>query len=129
MDPEVPLVLGGQRAYRSYGMATAGESTSRLLYGVILLILFSSSVGLAWAMVAAPWIILATRPFVRRGAAVPAEQPESAGGFLAAFILSSAASHTILASGPLVVGALGASSEAISTFFVTLILVRAPRDE
>ena len=42
------------------------------------------------------------------------------------FLVATAASQTVLAAGPLVVGALGASSAAISVFFVTTTLFRGP---
>jgi O-antigen/teichoic acid export membrane protein len=118
--------LGGKRQFRQYGLATAGESMLRLAIAIAVLAIAASAVGLGWSMVAAPWIILLFRPFAEGGEPRESVDAPSAGGFLAAFILGNAASHTILAAGPLVVAGLGGSAEAVSVFFVTLILVRAP---
>ena len=118
--------FGGKRQFRQYGLATAGESMFRLAVAIAVLAIAASAVGLGWSMVAAPWIILLFRPFAEGGELREPVDAPSAGGFLAGFILGNAASHTILAAGPLVVAGLGGSAEAVSIFFVTLILVRAP---
>jgi len=52
--------------------------------------------------------------------------PRSDRRFMAGFLIATAASQAVLAAGPLVVGALGASSAAISVFFVTTTLFRGP---
>jgi O-antigen/teichoic acid export membrane protein len=118
--------FGGKRQFRQYGLATAGESMFRLAIAIVVLAIAASAVGLGWSMVAAPWIIMLLRPFSEDGEPEAPVDAPSAGGFLAAFIVGNAASHTILAAGPLVVAGLGGTSEAVSIFFVTLILVRAP---
>jgi O-antigen/teichoic acid export membrane protein len=118
--------FGGKRQFRQYGLATAGESILRLAIAIVVLAIAASAIGLGWSMVAAPWIILLFRPFAEGGEPSQPVDAPGAGGFLAAFILGNAASHTILAAGPLVVAGLGGTSEAVSIFFVTLILVRAP---
>lgn len=119
-------VLGGRRRFRAYGLATASVSVFRLALTVPILLLAASSVGIAWAMVAAPWIALAFRPFTRPKSTEPSVNVGAASGFVATLILANAASHALLAAGPIVVGALGAEPAAISVFFITLILVRAP---
>ncbi len=118
--------LGGRRRFRDYGIATSAESLSRLAFGLALLAWAATSVSLTWAMVASPWVILALRPFRRVPDTGPPRELAGATAFVTAFIVGNAASHTILAAGPLVVGALDADPETISVFFVTLIIVRVP---
>lgn len=118
--------LAGRRRFRDYGVATAAESLTRLVLGLAFLAWAATSVSLTWAMIASPWVILALRPFRRAPTSGPHRALGGATAFVSAFILANAASHTILAAGPLVVGALGADSATISVFFVTLIIVRVP---
>ncbi|NIS31830.1 MAG: hypothetical protein GWO04_18595, partial [Actinobacteria bacterium] len=55
-----------------------------------------------------------------------AGREEKAGSALASFVAANAASQTIVAAGPLVVGFLGAPSKDVSIFFETFLLFRAP---
>jgi O-antigen/teichoic acid export membrane protein len=75
-----------------------------------------------------PLVVGAARPW-RGGAAPPpvgGVSPGSDRRFLSGYIVATAASQTILAAGPLVVGALGASAASISVFFMTTTLFRGP---
>ncbi len=128
--------LAGRRRFREYGWATAAEGVIRLAVAGIVLALFATGPSLAWSMVVAPFVVLWWRPFRppnedRRPAAGEeplAEPPEEAraGRFLAGHVAANAASQTILAGGPLLVGALGGSPAAVSIFFVTFTLFRGP---
>ena len=119
--------LAGQRRFREYGLSTLAESVLRLVLAVGLLAAGAEALGLAWTLVAGSLVIYLWRPFqgVRareRGAPV---EPGT-GGALAAFITANAASQTIVAAGPLVVGALDGSPTEVSVFFETFLLFRAP---
>lgn len=119
-------VLAGRRRFREYGLSTAAESVLRLVLAVALLALGMGAVGVAWSMVAGPFVVLAWRPFhTERGGENGAPGPGSA-RTLATYVGANAASQTIVAGGPLVVGALGASPAEVSIFFETFLLFRAP---
>ncbi|MFQ5948038.1 MAG: lipopolysaccharide biosynthesis protein [Acidimicrobiia bacterium] len=117
--------LAGQLRYREYGLSTLAESALRLAVAVLVLIAGAGAIGLGWSLVLAPLGVFLFRPFreVRSGAVARAR---GAGAFLGAFIVANAASQTILAAGPLVVGALGAAQAEVSVFFLTFLLFRAP---
>jgi O-antigen/teichoic acid export membrane protein len=78
--------------------------------------------------VVSPIVVFAVRPF--RAAPVREGSSEGVLGqdlrFVTAYVVATAASQTVLAAGPLVVGALGAASASISVFFVTTTLFRGP---
>ena len=119
--------LAGQRRFREYGLSTLAESVLRLVLAIGLLAAGVEALGLAWTLVAGSLVIYLWRPFqgVRareRGAPV---EPGT-GGAMAAFITANAASQTIVAGGPLVVGALDGSPTEVSVFFETFLLFRAP---
>lgn len=118
--------LAGMLDYRHYGFATGAESVVRLLAVVLFLQLASSSVSVGWSMALAPLVILAWQPFRHVGSGGPHADADSAGRFLASYVVANGASNVILASGPVVVAALGASNAVVSQFFFTLILLRAP---
>ncbi len=118
--------LAGRLDFRHYGFTTGSEGLSRLLLAAVFLAVASSSASLGWSMVLAPLVILAWQPFRHIGAKDPHLAPEGAGGFLAGYVVANGASNIILASGPLVVDALGAPNAVVSQFFFTLILLRAP---
>jgi O-antigen/teichoic acid export membrane protein len=119
-------VLAGRRRFREYGLSTLAESLLRLALAIGVLAAGVGAVGVAWTMVAGPFVVYLWRPFhtePRRGT-VPVG-PGSAQD-LAAFVAANAASQTIVAAGPLVVGALGAGPAEVSVFFETFLLFRAP---
>jgi O-antigen/teichoic acid export membrane protein len=118
--------LAGMLDFRRYGFTTAAESMMRLTLGVVLLVAGAASVGLAWSMVVAPLVILAWQPFRHISSREEHISVERAGGFLATYVVANGASNIILAAGPLVVDALGASNAVVSQYFFTLILLRAP---
>jgi len=118
-------LLAGHRRFKEYGLSTMAESVLRLGLAAILLTLGVGTVGLAWTLVAGSlvvWIWLPLRHEPRR--AIAADR--TAGVGLATFVAANAASQTIVAAGPLVVGALKASSAEVSVFFETFLLFRAP---
>ena len=107
-------------------MATGAEWLFRLFVALMVLAVATDSQSLGWAMVAGPLVIVAWRPFRHVGGDAPHVAVESAGRFLGSFVVANGASNVILAAGPLVVDALGASNAVVSQFFITLILLRAP---
>jgi O-antigen/teichoic acid export membrane protein len=115
--------LAGQRRFRAYGLVTGAESLWRLAMAALILAVAASGPNLAWSMVLAPLVILPWWPF---RAGPEGEEQEGVGRFLGGYVAASAASQTILAAGPLVVGALGAAPAAVSIFFVTFTLFRGP---
>ncbi len=118
--------LAGMLDFRHYGFTTGAESMTRLALAVVLVVIGTTSAGLAWAMVAAPLVILAWQPFRHIAADDEHISVEGAGGFLASYVVANGASNIILAAGPLVVDALGASNAVVNQYFFALILLRAP---
>jgi len=134
--------LAGRRRFRAYGLVTAAESVLRFALAVPVLLLWSSTRALAWVMpvgaaVAALWWPVARRrpdppaPPVRNPSdldLLPGAGPASptATGFLVPTTIANAASQTLLASGPLVLVALGAGPGEVSVFFVTVTAARVP---
>ncbi len=116
--------LAGNLRYRDYGGATLAESLSRLVVAAVVLAVGMGAVALGWAMVVAPLSVFAFRPW--RDPEVATRPMPAAGRFLAGFVAANASAQTILAAGPLVVGALGATPTEFSVFFVTFLLFRAP---
>ena len=127
--------LAGFRRFRAYGYASASASLFRLVLAVGTVLIGATVQGFAWAQVLGPLVIFLWRPFrepedVATGSRgeLAEEQVESMGerGLLSGLVLSSAASQALLLSGPLVVGALGASDVQFSITYATLLLARAP---
>lgn len=117
--------LAGHERYREYGLSTLAESALRLVAAIVLLGLGAGTLGLAWTLLIGAFVILAWRPFRGAWGSDKAVEPGSASA-LATFISANAASQTIVAAGPLVVGALGAPAAEVSVFFETFLLFRAP---
>ncbi len=118
--------LAGRRRFVDYGWSTLAESVVRLVVLLLLLAVGAGVVGVAWSLVAGALIIYLWKPFRSK---TPPAAPTAATGMGAAFatfIVANAASQTIVAAGPLVVGALGASAAERSVFFETFLLFRAP---
>ena len=118
--------LAGRLDFRQYGLTTGSEAMNRLLLGAVFLAIAANSVSLGWSMVLAPIVILYWRPFRHIGRREPHATVVGAGGFLTGYVIANGASNIILAAGPLVVDALGATNAVVSQFFFTLILLRAP---
>lgn len=119
-------VLAGRRRFREYGLSTLTESMLRLALAIAILAVGMGAVGVAWSMVAGPFVVLLWRPFGPEQR--HRDRPVSPGSAqaLATYVGANAASQTIVAAGPLVVGALGASPAEVSVFFETFLLFRAP---
>jgi len=119
--------LAGRGRFAAYGGAVIGESTVRVLAAIPVVLLAPSAVGLGWAMVVAPLVILLVRPWrapehtlaVQSGTGTDTR-------FVAALLIAQAASQTALAAGPVIVGIMGGSAQAVSIFFVTFTLFRGP---
>ena len=121
--------LAGRRRFHEYGLSTFAESTLRLAAAIGLLAIGATAVELAWTLVVGALVVWIWNPFRgerRRERDSGAAREHRAGSRLASFITANAASQTIVASGPLVVGFLGAPSKDVSIFFETFLLFRAP---
>ncbi|MCB2223057.1 MAG: hypothetical protein KQH83_02690 [Actinobacteria bacterium] len=119
--------LAGRLRYREYGLSTFAESMLRLVLAVALLAAGVGALGLSWTLVAGALVIWLWNPLRgERSREEGAEREAGSTGTLATFITANAASQTIVAAGPLVVGMLGAAKAEVSIFFETFLLYRAP---
>jgi O-antigen/teichoic acid export membrane protein len=119
--------LAGQRRFKEYAYAVSAESLLRLCLAGVLLLGGAGPVALGGAMVAAPLVVWLWRPFGRRQRSEARVKPEQgATAALGAFVLANAACHTLLAAGPLAVGALGGGAAGVSVTGQTFLLLRAP---
>jgi O-antigen/teichoic acid export membrane protein len=119
--------LAGRGRYRDHGLSTLTESVLRLVIAVTLLAAGARALGLAWSLVAGALVVWLWRPFHgERSLDAGMIRERGTGGALAKFVVANGASQTILAAGPLVVGALGAPPAEVSVFFETTLLFRAP---
>ena len=118
--------LAGRRRFDGYGWATMAESVVRLGVAAGLIALGAGVIGVAWSLIPGALVVYFWHPF--RGATRNGEtvQATGAGATLATFVTANAASQTVVAAGPLVVGALGAGAKEVSIFFETFLLFRAP---
>ena len=93
-----------------------------------ILTLSPSPQALAWAMATSGVVVLATRPFRTNHSHEVEDEARSGSSlrFLSGLFTGNAASQALLASGPLVVGALGSNTSDISVFFITFTLFRGP---
>jgi len=135
----VPLIIGyagfalgrgylaGQRRFKQYAYAVAAESLLRLCLAGILLAISVGALGLAATMAVAPLVVWLWRPLRGRRHSEAAHRPEQrATADLGTFVSATAAAQTMLAAGPLVVGALGGSAADVSVVGQTFLLLRAP---
>ncbi len=118
--------LAGKRRFDDYGWATMAESVVRLVVAAGLIALGAGVTGVAWSLVPGALVIYFWRPFRSDASERPPVAAVGAGAALATFVVANAASQTIVAAGPLVVGALGAGAREVSIFFETFLLFRAP---
>lgn len=119
-------MLAGHRRFREYGLSTLAESVFRLVLAASLLALGVGAVGLGWTLVAGSLVVWVWLPFRSEPIRRTTQNGRGSGTSLATFVAANAASQTIVAAGPLVVGALRASSAEVSVFFETFLLFRAP---
>jgi O-antigen/teichoic acid export membrane protein len=119
--------LAGQGRFKEYAFVISAESLMRLPLAGVLLAVGVGAVGMGWIMAAAPLVIWLWRPLRGLRRLEAGRRPErGATAALATFVLANAASHSLLAAGPLVVGALGAGAVAVSVVGQTFLLLRAP---
>jgi O-antigen/teichoic acid export membrane protein len=120
--------LAGSHRFAAYGTVVVLDAAAKLTGAVVVALMGWGPVALSWALVVSPIVVFAVRPF--RAAPVREGSSEGVLGqdlrFVTAYVMATAASQTVLAAGPLVVGALGAASASISVFFVTTTLFRGP---
>jgi O-antigen/teichoic acid export membrane protein len=119
-------MLAGHRRFKEYGLSTLAESVFRLVLAATLLAVGVGAVGLGWTLVAGSLVVWIWLPFRAEPIRHTAQRSRGSGAGLATFVAANAASQTIVAAGPLVVGALRASSAEVSVFFETFLLFRAP---
>lgn len=118
--------LAGRLRYREYGLSTLAESVLRLAAAIALLSVGIGALGLGWTLVIGAFVVLLWRPFGETGEDDQPNGPGETAAVLFPFIIANGASQTIVAAGPLVVGALGAPAAEVSVFFETFLLFRAP---
>ena len=120
--------LAGSHRYFEYGLVVALDAIGKVLGAAVVALAGWGPVALSWALILSPIVVFAVRPFrsAPPTSRVGEQAPDSELRFIAGFLVANAASQTVLAAGPLVVGAVGASSAAISVFFVTTTLFRGP---
>lgn len=119
--------LAGQRRFKDYAYAVAAEALLRLCLAGALAAAGVGVLGLSATMAVAPLVIWLWRPLRGRRQAEAHRRPEQgATAALGAFVAATAASQTMLAAGPLVVGALGGSPAEVSVLGQTFLLLRAP---
>ncbi|MEP7361149.1 MAG: hypothetical protein ABI744_06170, partial [Chloroflexota bacterium] len=123
-------IYGGRAEYRMSGIATAADWVARIALTLLVLLAAASTRNLAWALP------LGAVPFLLwwwlRGRSKRAEHATAApegvrpGSYLAGLSFANGSLQLLLGVGPLVVVALGESPSAVSAFFVTAALTRAP---
>ncbi len=118
--------LAGRRRFDDYGWSTMAESVVRLVVVLSLLAVGAGVVGVAWSLIPGALVVYLWKPFRGKAPSTTPGPATGAGAALATFVVANAASQTIVAAGPLVVGALGASAAERSVFFETFLLFRAP---
>jgi O-antigen/teichoic acid export membrane protein len=123
--------LAGRGRFVAYGAVVGLDAFGKAAGAVIVAVLGLGPVALVWALALSPVLVLVVRPFRADsggevGEVLSPPLLRSDRRFMSGFLVATAASQTVLAAGPLVVGALGASSAAISVFFVTTTLFRGP---
>ncbi len=119
--------LAGRRRFKAFAYAISAESLLRLCLAAGLVAAGAGVRALSATMAAAPLVVWLWHPLRGRRHAEAAHRPEQgAGADLGAFVSATAASQTLLAAGPLVVGALGGGAAEVSVLGQTLLLLRAP---
>jgi O-antigen/teichoic acid export membrane protein len=119
--------LAGRGRFAAYGGVVIGESVVRVLAAIPVVLLAPSAVGLGWAIVLSPLVMLLARPWRTPEHTIVVQSGTGTDTrFVAALLVAQAASQTALASGPVIVGLMGGSAAAVSVFFVTFTLLRGP---
>lgn len=123
-------IYGGRAEYRMSGIATAVDWIARILLTFIVVAAFASTRNLAWTLPlgAVPFLIWWWLRGRASGAAHASAAPERSrpGSYLAGLSFANGSLQLLLGIGPLVVVALGESPSAVSAFFITAALTRAP---
>jgi O-antigen/teichoic acid export membrane protein len=123
-------IYGGRADYRMSGIATAVDWIARILFTLIVVVAFASTRNLAWTLPlgAVPFLIWWWLRGRARGTTHVTAAPERTrpGSYLAGLSFANGSLQLLLGIGPLVVVALGESPTAVSAFFVTAALSRAP---
>ena len=125
-------IYGGRAEYRLSGIATAADWIARICFALLVLVVaaLASTRNLAWTLPAGAVPFLAWWWLRGRKARAPhttaAPERSRPGSYLAGLSFANGTLQLLLGIGPLVVVALGESPSAVSAFFVTAALARAP---
>lgn len=119
--------LAGRRRFHAYGVVVALDWLSIAALAVIVAAVAPSTVAFAWIIAIGPLTALLVRPFRRvpnlKGTSAAVHQGS---GFLWGLIVATAASQSILAAGPIVLGVIGGTASSVSMLFITFTLFRGP---
>jgi hypothetical protein len=123
--------LAGSRRFVAYGDAVSADAVIRVTLGLATVYLVGTVLAYSLALVLTPLIIWAWRPFA--AAQQRGDTPAVSEGFFGGLIIAQGASQVALASGPILVAAIGAGTMGVnemnaivSTLFVTFTLFRGP---
>jgi O-antigen/teichoic acid export membrane protein len=125
-------IYGGRGDYRMSGLATAADWVARIIMVVAVLAIAANTRNLAWTLPlgAAPfllwWYLRGRRDSGAAHAATPPPESARPGRYLAGVSFANGTLQLLLGVGPLVVVALGEAPTAVSAFFITASLARAP---
>jgi O-antigen/teichoic acid export membrane protein len=125
-------IYGGRAEYKMSGIATAADWLARISLALLVLTVaaFATTRNLAWTLPlgAVPFLVwwwLRGR-HARAAHTTAAPDQSRPGSYLAGLSFANGSLQLLLGIGPLVVVALGESPTAVSAFFVTAALARAP---
>lgn len=119
--------LSGSARYVDYAWLTGGESTVRLALAAGVVLVGATATTFAWTVPAGAALLLLIvvmprcRPHRRRS-----RSGSGSARFLVSGIAAGAGAQALLAGGPLLLPAMGATREETSVAFVTLMVLRAP---
>lgn len=119
-------ILAGRRHFRDIGIFLMVEGVIRLGSAVALLKVDPEPEMVGWSLALAPLAAFAGLRWLRSPETVVDSPPTPPLPFFSAYILGSGAAQMLVASAPLVVGALGGGEAAGAIVFMTFTLFRAP---
>jgi len=120
-------VMAGHGRFASYGIVVGLDAVAKVAGTVAVVGLGMGGVALCWVLALASLVVFIVRPWqTRPGETVSLSDAGSDRRFLGGYLVATGASQVILASGPLALGALGASAASVSVFFITTTLFRGP---
>ena len=116
-------MLQGTGRYAQVGWMLCGEGLVRLAVQWVVLATEGGTIGLGWAMAAAPWVVF----LFGFWSGVRSDPPSSAGAvFVNKYVIGALASHLLVAAAPLAVTYLGGTAAQVSLVFIVFLLFWAP---